>query len=153
MNRIDNLQDVWDNGLIAPDNLSAEETQEFKKRTNAVRVVARKWIYEGKVRQTSNQVRLLRDQSGLVCYEDNDPRTGRLIVLNGDGTQRVVIDVPRIDENSRPDKGCLSLPPSSAHFGGIEWGCEGSDGYTDYLFDFDWQTGALLKFARPTRPW
>ena len=153
MNIIDNLQNVWDNGLIAPDNLSVEETQEFKMRTNAVKVVARKWIYEGKVRQTSNQVRLLRDQSGLVCYEDNDPRTGRLIVLNGDGTQRFVIEVPRIDENSRPDKGYLSLPPSSARFGGIEWGCEGSDGYTDYLFDFDWQTGALLKYARPTRPW
>ncbi len=31
MNTIENLQNVWDNGLIAPDNLSVEETQEFKK--------------------------------------------------------------------------------------------------------------------------
>lgn len=50
-------------------------------------------------------------------------------------------------------EGYLSLPPSSARFGGIEWGCEGNDGYTDYLFDFDWNTGKLLRYARPTRPW
>ena len=56
--------------------------------------------------------------------------------------------------NLVPDQeGYLALPPSSACFGGIEWGCEGNDGYTDYLFDFDWQTGELLRYARPTRPW
>jgi hypothetical protein len=64
-----------------------------------------------------------------------------------------IIGVPRIDENSRPEDGYLSLPPSSARFGGIEWGCEGNDGYTYYLFEFDWQTGALLRYAGPTRPW
>ena len=76
-----------------------------------------------------------------------------LIVLNGDGSQRAVIDVPCVDANSRPLKGYLSLPPSSARFGGIDWGCEGNDGYTDYLFEFDWSTGKLLRYARPTRPW
>lgn len=153
MDKIENLQDVWDNGVTAPASLSVEETQKFKRRTNAQRVVARNWLYQGKVHHTSHQVRLLRDQTGLVFYEDDDPRTGRIIVLNGDGSQRIVIRVPRIDANSRPEEGYLSLPPSSARFGGIEWGCEGSDGYTDYLFEFDWQTGALLRYARPTRPW
>ena len=153
MEKLENLQDIWDNGTIASASLSVEETQEFKKRTNAQRVVARKWLYRGKECLTTHQVRLLRDQTGLVFYEDDNPRTGRLIVLNADGTQRVVIGVPRIDANSRPEDGYLSLPPSSARFGGIEWGCEGNDGYTDYLFDFDWQTGALLRYARPTRPW
>lgn len=153
MDKIENLQDVWDNGAVASASLSVEQTQEFKRRTNAQRVVARKWLYHSKVRHTIHQVRLLRDQTGLVFYEDDDPRTGRLIVLNGDGTQRVVIEVPHIDANSRPEDGYLSLPPSSARFGGIEWGCEGNDGYTDYLFDFDWQSGALLRYARPTRSW
>jgi hypothetical protein len=153
VDKIENLQDVWDNGVVASASLSVEQTQEFKRRTNAQRVIARKWLYNSKVRHTTHQVRLLRDQTGLVCYEDDDPRTGRLIVLNGDGTQRVVIGVPRIDANSRPEDGYLSLPPSSARFGGIEWGCEGNDGYTDYLFDFDWQSGALLRYARPTRSW
>jgi hypothetical protein len=153
MEKIENLRDIWDNGVISPASLSVEETQEFKKRTNAKRVVARKWLYLGKEHLTTHQVRLLRDQTGLVFYDEDNPRTGRIIVLNADGTQRFVISTPRIDANSRPEDGYLSLPPSSARFGGIQWGCEGNDGYTDYLFDFDWQTGALLHYARPTRPW
>lgn len=86
-------------------------------------------------------------------FENDDLRTGRLVVLNGDGTQRVVIGVPRVDANSSPEDGYLALPPSSACFGGIEWGCEGNDGHIDYLFEFDWNTGTLLRYARPTRPW
>ena len=153
MELIKNLEDVWDNGTIASAHLSGNEIDRFKSVTNAQRVIARQWICHGELHQTPYFVRLLPDQSGLVHYENNDPRSKRLIVLNADGSQRVVIGVPRVDANSRPEEGYLSLPPSSAHFGGIEWGCEGSDGYTDYLFDFDWQTGALLKYARPTRPW
>ncbi len=153
MEKIENLQDVWDNGFITSVGLSVEETQDFKRRTNANRVVVRKWTYQGKELQTSHQVRLLRDETGFVFYENDDPQTGRLVVLNGDGSQRVVIGVPRIDANSRPEDGYLALPPSSARFGDIEWGCEGNDGNTDYLFEFDWQTGQLLRYARPTRPW
>lgn len=153
MDKIDNLQDVWDNGLTASANLSVEEILEFKKLTNAHRVIARKWRCQGRVHETSHQVRLLRDQTGLVFYQDDDPRTGRLVVMNADGSQRIIIGAPRVDANSRPKEGYLSLPPSSARFGGIEWGCEGNDGYTDYLFDFDWNTGKLLRYARPTRPW
>ena len=153
MAEIKNLQDIWDNGAVALASLSGDEIDEFKQRTNAIKVVARKWMCEGKMYQTPYQVRLLPDQFGLVQYKNGDPRTKSLVVLNGDGTQRVVIDVPRVDSNSRPENGYLALPPSSASFGGIEWGCEGNDGHTDYLFEFDWQTGSLLRYARPTRPW
>lgn len=153
MAEIKNLQDVWDNGAISLASLSGDEIDEFKQRTNAIKVVARKWMYEGKMYQTPYQVRLLPDQFGLVHYKNGDPRSKSLVVLNGDGNQRVVIDVPRVDSNSRPENGYLALPPSSARFGGIEWGCEGNDGHTDYLFEFDWQTGSLLRYARPTRPW
>lgn len=153
MGKIENLEDVWDNGVVADAALSGDEIDRFKSATNAQRVIARRWIHQGKLNQTPYFVRTLPDQTGLVHYEGNDPRRKRLIVLNADGSQRVVIGVPHIDANSRPENGYLSLPPSSAHFGGIEWGCEGNDGYTDYLFDFDWQTGALLRYARPTRPW
>jgi hypothetical protein len=153
VNQIEVLQDIWDNGIMTPATLSVEEIQDFKKRKNAHRVVARTWLYKGIVHRTLHQVRQLPDKTGFVFYEDDDPRTGRIIVLNGDGTQRLVIGAPRIDANSRPEKGYLALPPSPAHFGGIEWGCEGNDGYTDYLFDFDWNTGKLLRYARPTRPW
>jgi hypothetical protein len=153
MTKIENLQNVWDNGAISSANLSVEETLEFKKRTNAQHVVARKWLYDGKEYQTPHQVRPLQDCSGLVHYENDDTKTMHLVVLNGDGTERVVIGVPRLDHNSRPEKGYLSLPPSPARFGGIEWGCEGNDGCTDYLFEFDWVTGALLRYARPSHSW
>jgi hypothetical protein len=151
--KIERLEYVWDNGVSTPAELSVEEIQEFKSRTSARRVIARKWFSDEWAYQTHHQVRLLQDRSGLVYYQNDDPQTGRLVVMNSDGTQRFTIGAPRIDANSRPEDGYLALPPSSAHFGGIEWGCEGNDGHTDYLFDFDWQTGALLRYARPTRPW
>ncbi len=153
MNKIKFLEYLWDNGLSTSADLSVQEIQEFKSRTSANRVIARKWVSEGNCYQTHHQARLLQDRSGLVFYQNDDPRTGHLVVVNSDGTTRFTLGVPRIDSNSCPQEGYLSLPPSSVHFGGIEWGCEGNDGYTDYLFDFDWSTGKLLRFARPSRPW
>ena len=153
MSEVELLEYVWDNGLITSADLSVEEIQDFKKRTNASRVVARKWLSDGNWYQTHHQARLLQDRSGLVFYQNDDPRTGHLVVINSDGTRRLILSAPHVDTNSHPEEGYLSLPPSSAHFGGIEWGCEGNDGHTDYLFDFDWMTGALLRYARPTRPW
>ncbi len=153
MNKILNLEDVWDNRAIAQASLSGEEIDRFKSLTNARRVVARRWICQGKQHQTPYFVRLLPDETGLVHYESNDPRSKCLIVLSGDESIRVVIGVPHVDANFRPGDGYLSLPPSSSRFGGIEWGYEGNDGHTDYLFDFDWSAGKLLRFARPSRPW
>lgn len=153
MKKIENLQDVWDNGFSTPAPLSFDEINRFKLLTNASKVVTRKWLYGGNPYEIPYQVRVLPDRSGLIHYENGVPHSRRLVVLNGDGTPRVVINVPKIDENSCPEKGYLALPPSLASFGGIEWGCEGNDGCMDYLFDFDWTTGALLRYARPTRPW
>lgn len=153
MSEINDIREVWDNGAISSASLFGDEVERFKQETGATRVVGTKWKYRGKEYGVPYYVRVLKDGAGIVHFDDGDLRTGRLVVRNGDGTQRVVIGVPRIDANSRPEDGYLSLPPSSARFGGIEWGCEGSDGYTDYLFEFDWRTGALLRYARPTRPW
>ena len=153
MDKVENLEDVWDNGCVAPATLSGDAIDRFKELTNAKRVVARRWIYKGKMHQTPYFVRLLPDESGLIHFESNDPKSRRLVVLNGDESRRTVIDVPRIDEQSRPEFGYLNMPPSSARFGDIEWGCEGNDGNTDYLFQFDWNTGRLLRYARPSRPW
>ena len=153
MNKIEQLSDVWDNGDFTPATLGVIETRAFKHRTGAKQVVAVRWSYCGQEYEITPQVALLLDHTGLVHCDNGLAAGKKLIVLNGDNTQRVVIDVPSVDENSKPEEGYLALPPSSACFGGIEWGCEGNDGYTDYLFDFDWQTGVLLRYARPTRPW
>jgi len=153
MNEIENIREVWDNGAISPASLFGEQIDQFKQQTGATKVVGTKWEFSGVEHEVPYYVRLLKDKTGFVHYENNNLRTGHLVVLNGDGTRRVVIEVPRIDANSRPEDGYLVLPPSSARFGGIEWGCEGNDGHTDYLFEFDWNTGALLRYARPSRPW
>lgn len=153
MERIKNFEDVWDTGHVTPASLSGRNIDLLKDRINAVRVVAQRWIYQGKLHQIPFFVRLLADDTGLVHYEHNDPRGNRIVVLNGDESRRLVIEVPKVDSRSQPDKGYLNLPPSPARFGGITWGCEGNDGHTDYLFDFDWNTGDLIRFARPTRPW
>ncbi len=153
MDQIEDVRDVWDNGAISSASLSVDEIEQFKNQTGATKVVARKWNFRGEPHEIPYYVRLLKDGTGWIHYENDDPRTRRLVVLNGDGTTRMVIGVPRVDVNSRPEDGYLALPPSSARPGGINWDCEGNDCYTDSLFDFDWNTGALLRYAQPTRPW
>ena len=153
MDTIKDLSRIWDNGAISPVSLSVDETENFKRETGAKRVVGSKWIYRGNEYETPFYVRLLPDQTGVVHFKDDDLKTGCIVVRNGDCSVRTTITVPYVNANSRPENGYLNLPPSPANFDGIEWGCEGSDGYTDYLFDFNWQTGKLLRYARPTRPW
>ncbi len=154
METIWNVRKVWDNGKESPyPAINLGDIDQFKQQTGAKRVVAFRWTYGGRSYQLDCRISPLPDNSGIVYCEEGQAAGKRLSVINGDGTQRVAIDVPRISIDSNPNEGYLSLPPSSAHFGGIEWGCEGNDGYTDYLFDFDWNTGQLLRYARPTRPW
>ncbi len=145
MYTIKDLSKIWDNGAISPASLDVDEIDAFKKKSGANKVVGSKWTYRDKEYEIPCYVRLLADQTGVVHFANDDLKTGRIIVRNGDLSERAVIAVPNVDIHSRPEDGYLNLPPSSAHFGGIGWGCEGNDGYTDYLFEFDWQTGALLR--------
>lgn len=154
MEKIAQVKKVWDNGIESPfPAMKLEDIDELKRRTGANHVVAFRWLCEGKLHELPYAISVLPDKTGIVYCEGGAAAGNRLIIVNADGTQRASIGVPRIDSNSNPEKGYLSLPPSSAYFGGIEWGCEGNDGYIDYLFDFDWDTGKLLRFARPSRPW
>lgn len=153
MYQIEDFEKVWDNSSVSPELLSGVAIDRFRQQSDAVKVVGATWKHGGVQHFVPYYCRPLKDRTGIVHYENGDLRSGRLVVLNGDATRRVVIGVPRVDEHSRPEEGYLTLPPSSACFGGIEWGCEGNDGYTDYLFDFDWNTGALIRYARPTHSW
>jgi hypothetical protein len=154
MGTIAHLIKIWDNGIESPfPALKLEDIDELKRRTSATHVVAFRWLCDGKLHELPHPISTLPDNTGIVFCEGGAAAGKRLIVVNADGTQRMTIDVPRIDSKSNPKKGYLSLPPSSSNFGGIEWGCEGNDGNTDYLFEFDWKNGKLLRYARPTRPW
>ncbi len=66
-----------------------------------------------------------------------------LRVLNADGTERLRIDVPVVDALSIPAEGFILLPRTN--FYGVAYGAPGNDGYQDYVFDFDWETGKLLR--------
>lgn len=153
MEKISGLVDVWDNGATTPEDMNIEDTIRFKNLTGANWVVHSKWTYRGRIYQIAEYARPLFDESGVLHFENNDIESRRIIVRNGDSTIRTIIAVPRLSEASKPEKGYLCLPPSPAHWGGIEWGCEGNDGDTDYLFEFDWNSGQLLRYVRPPLPW
>jgi len=154
MHTIADVRKVWDNGIESPfPALKLEDIDELKQHTGAKRVVSFRWLFDGKSHELPFAISVLPDNTGIVFCEGGAAAGKRLIVINGDGTERLSIDVPRISAYSRPENGYLCLPPSSSSFGCIDWGCEGNDGDTDYLFEFDWNTGKLLRFARPSRPW
>lgn len=153
MQHIENLSKIWNNGTTSPASFSVEETEKFKKSTGATKVIGARWTYDRKEIEVPFYVRLLKDKTGVAHFQDDDMLSNKIVVRNGDGSVRTVIGVPKLSDASVPEKGYLSLPPSSAHWGGIEWGCEGNDGKTDYLFDFDWNSGQLLRYVRPPLPW
>ena len=153
-----NIRYVWNNGAESPylDQMTAQDMEAldaFKRRSGAIRVVAVRWISKGQIQEAPSTLRVLRDRTGYVYCEGHGASGQALVVMNDDGTPRLKIGVPRLSDQSKPNMGYLSLPPSSANFEGIEWGCEGNDGDADYLFEFDWNSGALIRFARPPRPW
>lgn len=158
MIKMTNIRYVWNNGaespyLEQPTAQDIDAIDSFKRESGATRVVALRWNYGDQLCEAPNTLRVLPDRTGYV-YCDGWGASGReLVVMNGDSTPRLRIGVPRITNRSRPCEGYLALPPSPASLGGIEWGSEGNDGDTDYLFEFDWISGALIKYARPPRPW
>ncbi|MEJ7805797.1 MAG: hypothetical protein WKG03_07750 [Telluria sp.] len=158
MSTMTNIEYVWNNGVKSKylHNSSAKDIDEidaFKKEHNATRVIGLSWRCGGRTLNAPTTLRVLADETGYVHCEGRGSDGKALIVMNADDTHRLTIPVPRIDDRSRPEKGYMVLPPSSASFGGIRWGVEGNDGFTDYLFQFDWNTGELIACARPTRSW
>lgn len=154
INGISNLRKIWDNGIESPFvALRLDDIDILKARTGARMVVAFRWSYQGKEHETPFRISLLPDNSGFVHSEDGGATAKKLVVINADGTLRIEVPVPRVGEESKTEFGYLSLPPRPACFGGIAWGSEGNDGDSDYLFDFDWNSGKLLRYARPSRPW
>ena len=113
METILDVRKVWGNGVESSfPALKLDEIDELKQRTGVTRVVAFRWRFCGKDYETSNQISVLQDKRGLVQCQGGSAAGPSLIVLNGDGSQRVVIGVPRVDANSRPEEGYLSLPPA-----------------------------------------
>jgi hypothetical protein len=89
----------------------------------------------------------LPDRTGFVfCDEAHRPGAGckYFIVINADGSERFRIHVPYVDASSDPQRGFIELP-SDAVLYGVPFGVPGNDGHLDYIFDFNWNTGELVR--------
>lgn len=84
----------------------------------------------------------------------NDPRTARPYLVYPPTPEIAQALLPP----KRRGKGWLALPTgnwSPDYWCGITYGCEGEDDGDgkSYLFEFDWNTGALLKAVHSPRSW
>jgi len=170
---MDEVFDVWDNGLVTKHERSPEafmKVMEAKERTGATRVVAVRWSHCGKTHEAAAASELLPDRSGIAVLSD-EPITGtssprrRLEVLNADSSFRLRIEPPELP-------GAPMLPSDAATWVGY---MANLDGWPEphfkaalaveayYLFrsgnsafngwparvvmEFDWRTGALTQWA------
>ncbi|MHA6878501.1 hypothetical protein [Ralstonia pseudosolanacearum] len=157
MNKIESVLEMWDNGVTS----SAEERDaavdrmkwwdDFYATSGARKQVATRWTYQGNTYEDSNCPKPIPDMSGLV-YATHDWKTW--VVLNPDGTQRFVIQVPRISEKSVPDQGDIGEPlPLKGGAKHVMYG-EGGDGERhDCRFYFNMHTGELMKVDFVGRHW
>ena len=147
-----NLTRIWDSGEVLPWDLvkiddTVEFLQAFKERTGSSRVMRLRWKYGSHTVECRYPSQPLPDRSGVVLCDDAHCEgcgCKYFTVMNADGTNRCHVNIPVVNEYSRPELGFLELPSESLS-DGITFGVRGNDGYLDYIFDFDWQTGKLLQ--------
>lgn len=157
MGKIENVFELWDNGATSSpsDRDGAVDRMkwwdDFFATSGAKRLVATRWTYQGNTYEDPNCPIPIPDGSGLV-YTTMGWKTW--VVLNPDGTRRLVIHVPRISKDSIPQQGELGEPrhmkgePSHVMYG------EGGDGHRyDCRFRFDMHTGELLQVENVGRHW
>lgn len=149
---MEGLHKVWDSGASMPwgrpdvdDPMAYYD--EFMSRTGSHRVVLLRWQCNSKSVEClypgSTQ---LPDRTGVVMRIENDrvgPARRYLKVINADGSDRCRIVVPVVDEHSKPESGFLEMPKENYY--DVAFGVPGNDGYSDYVFDFDWETGKFLR--------
>ena len=64
--------------------LNADEIDASKKKSGANKAVGSKWIYRDKEYEIPCYVRLLANRTGVVHFENDDLKTDRIVVRNGD---------------------------------------------------------------------
>ena len=157
---------VWDSGDYQnleeddlPDNL--ERTLALKERTGASRVVELRWTYQGKPVSCPFPATVLPDRSGVVLMDEwhfqgqpmegPEPYSRHLRVYNPDGSLRLRIYPPRIDDHCKPGDCWIEEPRSFAERG-IPCGCPASNGHYDMVVEYDWRTGQMLRWINAA-PW
>ncbi|MFT7722270.1 MAG: hypothetical protein QM788_05510 [Roseateles sp.] len=163
---MDEIVKVWNTGDLqgaAEDNLSdnLERTLAFKDRTSTTQVVELRWVHDGKPVSSPFPATVLPDRSGVVLMDEwhfqSQPMTGpepyprHLRVLNPDGSLRLRIYPPHIDDYSRPKDSWIEEPRNFSERG-IPFGSPASDGHYDMVVEYDWQTGQMLRWINAA-PW
>lgn len=146
------LTKIWDTGAEMPwDRPVVDDVMayydEFVNRTHSVKVVRLRWEFNGLEFACPFPAVPLLDRTGVVfCDEAHRPGAGckYFIVINADGSERFRIHVPNVDASSDPQRGFIELP-SDAVLYGVPFGVPGNDGHLDYIFDFNWNTGELVR--------
>jgi hypothetical protein len=161
-----NVVEVWDNGAIRPLDLTSgvgsyERLRQFKVVSGANHILEYRWTYDGEAVRVPFPATVLPDLSGVVLMDEwhfqgqpmegPEPYPRHLRVLNADGTLRLRIYPPRIDEHSRPEDSWIECPRDFS-YRGIPFGSPASDGHYDMVVEYDWQTGQILKWINAA-PW
>ena len=149
---MEGFHQVWDSGATMPwERPEVEDPRayynDFKSRTGSDHVVLLRWQYGGRTVECPLPWSLpLPDRTGVVIRREADPVGSApryLQVINADGSDRCRIVVPVVDEHSKPESGFLEMPKENYY--DVAFGVPGNDGYSDYVFDFDWETGKFLR--------
>lgn len=164
--RMLNIRSMWDNGAVEDwyspaEKGAAERTEQFRDSTGAVKVVELRWQFGDSTVKCPFPATVLPDHSGVVLVDEwhfqGEPREGaapwqrHLRVLNADGSLRLRVFPPVIDERSRPAESWVE-EPRNFDWQGMPFGAPASDGYRDMVVDFDWQTGQVKRWIDAT-PW
>lgn len=160
------VRKIWDTGDEQEWHRPGEpggfqKTTKFIEQTGATRVVQLRWLHAGHVVSCPFPATVLPDYSGVVLIDEwhfqGAPREGpepykqHLRVFNPDGTLRLRIFPPVVDEQSKPEDSWIECPGNFAERG-IPFGCPASDGHYDMVVDYDWQTGQMLRWINAA-PW
>jgi len=149
---------LWEDGDVRG---SFQRQELFLEGTHATRVVQVRWQHAGKTVTCPFPATVLPDRSGAVLMDEwhfqGQPKEGtghhppHLRVLNADGSLRLRIYPPRIDERSKSEDSWIERPRSFAERG-IPFGCPASDGRYDMVVEYDWQSGQMLRWINAA-PW
>ena len=160
-----NLRYVWNTGdcldwLEPNGHGGVDRIDLFQKETNAAKVVRLRWSHGQKTIECDFPASVLPDRTGVVLMDEwhmqDGPRTSdlscrrHLRVLNADGSLRLRLYPPQIDERSVIEDSWIE-PPGRYPEHGVPFGAPAYDGWRDMLLDIDWQTGALLRWV--LAPW
>ena len=160
------IEKVWNTGDVQewyqPGEAGGyEKTTQFLELTGATFVTQIRWLYQGQVVSCPFPARVLPDGTGVVLQDEwhfqGQPQEGpapyqkHLRVLNPDGSLRLRIFPPRIDEHSKPEESWIEEPRDFTERG-IPFGAPSTDGHYDMVVEYDWQTGEMLRWINAA-PW